>query len=83
MMSCCGDSLCVLMTFQGQESWIQATCTKITLWAKSRRAHRVFNEAEAMWLVKIGQYNSQAKLVGMQGDSQEVILNCQTSLTSG
>lgn len=66
-----------------QESWIQATCTKITLWAKSRRAHRVFNEAEAMWLVKIGQYNSQAKLVGMQGDSQEVILNCQTSLTSG
>ena len=54
MMSCCDDSLCVLMTFQGQESWIQATCTKITLsWAKSRRAHRVFNEAEAMWLVKI------------------------------
>ena len=35
------DDKCALMTFQGQELWMQAT--SIALWPKSRRAHRVFN----------------------------------------
>ena len=41
MTSCRKDNQCALMTFQGQESWMEAT--RIALWAKSRRAHRVFD----------------------------------------
>ena len=34
------DNLYALITFQGQESWMQVT--RIALWTKSQRAHGVF-----------------------------------------
>ena len=40
MTSHCSDNLYALITFQGQESWMQVT--RITLWTKSRRVHGVF-----------------------------------------
>ena len=52
-----GDNWCSLMTFQGQEPWMQATST--ALWTKSRQ---IFDLAEAIWLVKIGYYDSPCKL---------------------
>ena len=40
MMSCCGDNLHTLITFQGQESRMQVT--RMALWTKSRCALSVF-----------------------------------------
>ena len=34
------DNLYAMITFQGQESWMQVT--RIALWTKSRQAHGVF-----------------------------------------
>ena len=49
MMSRRSDNLYALITFQGQESWMQVT--RISLWTKSRWAHGVFYSAKAVWLV--------------------------------
>ena len=38
------DYLHVLITFQGQESWMQVT--RMALWMKSQWAHGVFNYAK-------------------------------------
>ena len=66
------------MTFQGQESWVQAT--RITVWAKSGRAHFDWCYlASQNWLLWL---TSQAKLVSCQFDATWVTrghFNCQTS----
>ena len=40
MTSCRSDNLYALITFQGQQLWMQVT--RIALWMKSRRVHGVF-----------------------------------------
>ena len=48
------------IAFQEQELCKQAT--RIALWGKSRRAHRVFDKAKAVWLFKIGHYGLPRRL---------------------
>ena len=80
MTSRCSDSLHTLITFQGQESQMQAT--RMALWTKSRWALGVFYQAKAIWQVKIG-YNGLPRKLSLQaasltlGKSQEAILTAR------
>ena len=54
MMSHCSDNLHTLITFQGEELWMQVT--RIARWTKSQWAHSVIYQAKGIWQLRIG-YN--------------------------
>ena len=54
MMSHCSDNLHTLITFQGEELWMQVT--RIAQWTKSQWAHSVIYQAKGIWQLRIG-YN--------------------------